>query len=47
MSSNLPLVRQSRRVVPFILCIIKFSMYGQGGHKLGINIPLQQIFANS
>ena len=22
-------------------------MYGQGGHKLEINIPLQQIFANS
>ena len=33
MSSNLPLVRQSRR--------------GQGGHKLEINIPPQQIHANS
>ena len=47
MSSNLPLVHQSRRVLPFLLCIIKFSMYGQGGHKLEINIPPQQIFANS
>ena len=43
MSSNLPLVRRSRRVLPFLLCIIKFSMYGQGGLKLEINIPPQQI----
>ena len=41
-SSNLTLVRQSRRVLPIFLCI---SMYGQGGHKLEINIPPQQIFA--
>ena len=47
MSSNLPLVCQSRRVLPFLLYIIKFSMYGQGGHKLEINTPPQQIFANS
>ena len=47
MSSNLPLVRRSHRVLPFLLCIIKFSIYGQGGHKLEINIPPQQIFANS
>ena len=33
MSSNLPLVRWSRR--------------GQGGHKLEINIPQQQIHGNS
>ena len=38
-SSNLPLVRRSHRVLPF-------SMYGQGGRKLEINIP-QQIYANS
>ena len=40
MSSNLPLVCLSHRVLPFLLCItgIKFSMYG---------IPPQQIFANS
>ena len=30
-SSNLSLVRQSRRVLPFLLCIVKFSMYDQGG----------------
>ena len=41
MSSNLPLVHWSHRV--FLLCIIKFSMYGQGGHILEINIPPQQI----
>ena len=40
MSSNLPLVRQIRRVLLFLL-------YGQGGHKLEINIPPQQIYANS
>ena len=40
MSSNLPLVCRSNRV-------LKFSMYGRGGHKLEINIPLQQNFANS
>ena len=27
--------------------IIKFSMYGQGGHQFEINIHLQNIFANS
>ena len=27
--------------------MIKFFMYGQGGHKLEISIPPQQIFANS
>ena len=44
MSSNVPLIRQSRRVLLFLFCIIiKFSMYGQGGHKLETNIPLQQI----
>ena len=40
MSSNLPLVRQSRRVLPFLL---SFSCMGEGGK----NIPPQQIFANS
>ena len=44
MSSNLPLVHRSRRVLPFF---IKFSIYGRGGHKLEINIPPQQIDANS
>ena len=39
-SSNHPFVHQSHRV-------IKFSMYGQGGRKLEINVPLQQIYANS
>ena len=43
MSSNLPLIRHSCRVLPFLLSIIKFSMYGLGGHKLQINIPQQQI----
>ena len=43
MSSNLSLVHWSHRVILFLLCIIKFSMYGQGGHKLEINIPPQQI----
>ena len=42
MSSNLPLVRRSRRVLPFL-----FSMYGRGGRKWKINIPPQQIYANS
>ena len=42
MSSNLPLVRQSCRVLPFL-----FFIYGQGGHKLEINTPPQQIFPNS
>ena len=37
MNSNLPLIRPSRRVLP----------YGRGGCKLEINIPLQQIYANS
>ena len=37
MSFNLPVVRLSRRVLP----------YGRGGRKLEINIPLQQIYANS
>ena len=37
MSSNLPLVCRSRRVLP----------YGRGEHKLEINIPPQQIYANS
>ena len=37
MSSNLPLVHRSRRVLP----------YGRGGRKLEINIPPQQIYANS
>ena len=27
--------------------ILIFFMYGQGGHKLEINIPLQQIYVNS
>ena len=44
MSSNIPLIRRSRRVLPFLL---NFSMYGGGGRKLEINIPLQQIYANS
>ena len=43
MSSNLPLVRWSCRVLPFL----KFSKYGRGGRKLEINIPPQQIYANS
>ena len=43
MSSNLPFVR----VLPFLWCVTKFSMYGRGGHKLEINIPPQQISANS
>ena len=42
MSSNLPLVRRSRRVLPFL-----FSMYGRGGRKLEINIHPQQIYVNS
>ena len=37
MSSNLPLVRRSRKVLP----------YDREGHKLEINIPRQQIYANS
>ena len=45
MSSNLPLIRRSRRVL--LLILINFSMYGRGGHKLEINIPPQQIYANS
>ena len=47
MSSNLPLVRWSCRVLLFLLCIIKFSVYGQAGHKLEIKIHPQQMFANS
>ena len=43
MSSNLALVHQSRRVLPFLLNL----RYDQGGHKLEINITLQQICANS
>ena len=39
MSSNLPLVRQSHRVLP----LLNFPCMGEGG----INIPPQQIFANS
>ena len=44
MSSSLPLIRQSSQS-SFVL--ITFSMYSQGGHKLEINIPPQQIYANS
>ena len=45
MSSNLPLIHRSYRVLPFV---INFpAMYGQGGHKLEINISPQQIYANS
>ena len=40
MSSNLPLVRRSRRVVPFLLY---FPCMAEGGRKLEINIPSQQI----
>ena len=36
MSSNLPLGRRSRRVLPYLLILF---MYGRGGHKLEINIP--------
>ena len=43
MSSNLPLIPWSRSVLPFLLCIITFSMYGQGGHKLEISIPSQTV----
>ena len=39
-SSNLPLVRQSRRVLPFLL---NFPVWPTGA----INVPLQQIYANS
>ena len=42
MSSNLPLVCRSRRVLPFL-----FSMYGRGGRKWKINLPQRQIYANS
>ena len=41
--SNLPLVRRSCRVLPFP----PISMYGRGGCTLEINLPLQQIYANS
>ena len=44
MSSNLPLVRWSHRVLPFLL---KFSMYGRGGRKLEINIPPAKSYENS
>ena len=37
-SSNLPLICRSHRVLPFLL------MYGRRGRKF---IPLQQIYANS
>ena len=40
MSSNLPLVRRIRRVLPLLL-------YGRGRRKLEINILPQQIYANS
>ena len=43
MNSNLPVVRRSCRVLLFLLNL----MYDQGGHKLEINITLQQICANS
>ena len=45
MSSNLPLVRRSCRVLPFLL---DFPC-GRGGHKLEINIrvPPKQIYAKS
>ena len=39
MSSSLPLVRQSRRVLP----LLNFSGMRGVGHKLEINIPPQQI----
>ena len=41
MSSNLPLIRQSRRVLLNIPCM------ADGGNKVEINIPPQQIYANS
>ena len=44
MSSNLPLVHRSHRVLPFF---IKFSIYGRGGRKLETKILPQQIDANS
>ena len=40
--SNLPLIDQSRRVVPFLLI---FPRMAEGWRKLEINIPLQQIRA--
>ena len=40
MSSNLPLIRRRRRVLPL-------SCMAEGGRKLEINIPPQQIDANS
>ena len=40
MSSNLPLICRSCRVLPFLLNWPR-------GHKLEINIPPQQIFTNS
>ena len=43
-SSNLPLVRLSHRVLPFLL---NFPCMAEGGCKLEINIPPQQIYANS
>ena len=55
MSSYLPLVCRDIDCKPHNLwlgsqsssVLIEFSMYGRGGHKLEINIPLQQIYANS
>ena len=47
MSSNLPLVHQSRRVLSFLLNFPCIWPRGGGGCKLDINIPPQQIYANS
>ena len=44
MSSNLPLIRRGRTVLPFLL---NFPCMADGGGKLEINIPPQQIYANS
>ena len=44
MSSNLPLICWSHRVLLFLL---NFPCMAEEGHKLEINMPLQQIYANS
>ena len=42
-SSNLPLIRRSRKVLPFLL---NFQVC-EGGRKLEVNIPPQQIYIKS
>ena len=44
MSSNLPLICWSHRVLPFLL---NFPCMAEGRLKLEINMPLQQIYASS